>query len=296
MDIAYDVTVPSRDARGIYLRDVGDMKVSQIAVTVKPKFLREKSPTVNAERLKLEINGVLKSTQPWVQCPEFAHITSAGRDIPIEVDPSNLPPGLHCAQVLIHDSSRPHAGTLVSIPITVCKPEKVLPGYSHVAFTGLAFGPGKIDRKFVAVPHDAQFAELVVRSLNRPTTSRFFVHLIQLEPHSRYTKHESDFVFGLGTNGSVPEDQNVFTKYFPVLPGVTLEVCLAQFWSSIGESNVDVEIKFHGVGLKAGEIVLNSGNNGIQRVDLAVSLRKEEVSPSVSLGSFHRFPFSAQAP
>ena len=79
-------------------------------------------------------------------------------------------------------------------------------------------------------------------------------------------------------------------------------MCLAQFWSSPGRTNVSIEVKFHGIlcsvsgstsgGLGAssgsgGDLVyLNSGNHGFARVDVSAPIRKEVVSPSVSLGMY----------
>jgi tripeptidyl-peptidase-2 len=80
-----------------------------------------------------------------------------------------------------------------------------------------------------------------------------------------------------------------------------MEVCLAQFWSSLDRSNVTVELKFHGIfctasgnalggyGSSAGcfeELSITSGITGFTRIDVSAMIRKQEISPSVSLGEF----------
>jgi tripeptidyl-peptidase-2 len=94
-------------------------------------------------------------------------------------------------------------------------------------------------------------------------------------------------------------------KIFSVVPGMTMEVCLAQFWSSLGSSNVTFELKFHGIvcsvsgtatgsdliaaGATGEGLFLNSSNNGFTRLDISATLRKEHISFSASLDTLRRF-------
>lgn len=78
-----------------------------------------------------------------------------------------------------------------------------------------------------------------------------------------------------------------------------MELCLAQFWSSLERSSVTVEIRFHGIFCTASEdalgvygsssgcsqdLSLNCGINGFTRIDVSAMIRKQEIAPSVSLG------------
>lgn len=94
-------------------------------------------------------------------------------------------------------------------------------------------------------------------------------------------------------------------KFFTVVPGLSMEVCLAQFWSSLGTSKVDFELKFHGLlcsvtgtatgadrvaaGAYGDGLFLNSSNNGFTRIDISAPLRKEHISFSASLDTLRRF-------
>lgn len=79
-----------------------------------------------------------------------------------------------------------------------------------------------------------------------------------------------------------------------------MELCLAQFWSSLERSSVTVEIRFHGIfctasvdalgsyGSSAGgsqDLSISSGINGFTRIDASAMIRKQEIAPSVSLGT-----------
>ena len=59
-------------------------------------------------------------------------------------------------------------------------------------------------------------------------------------PHTRYSDTEARTHVGLGTFA-----RHVFS--FSVIGAATLELTLSQFWSSLGEGNLEVEVAFHGV-------------------------------------------------
>jgi tripeptidyl-peptidase-2 len=159
----------------------------------------------------------------------------------------------------------------------------------------MTFAPGAIVRRFISVPVGATFAELTVRAMNRdPPSARFIAHMVQLEPQSRYTKLEHEFAFMLATTQSADRSESTYIKYFSVNGGVTLELCLAQFWSSLGDTTVEVDLHFHGL-LANGSapsdtpILVSPGTDGVSRVDLMSVMQKEEISPSAVLDVFRRF-------
>ncbi len=60
----------------------------------------------------------LKVTEPWVKAPDYFILMHNGRTFKIEVDPTELPPGVHTAKVLASND-----GVLMfSVPITVVRP------------------------------------------------------------------------------------------------------------------------------------------------------------------------------
>lgn len=71
----------------------------------------------------------------------------------------------------------------------------------------------------------------------------------QILPHTRYSDTEARTYCSLGAHA-----RHVMS--FKLSPASTLEVTLSQFWSSLGEGNLDVEVAFHGVGVVQGSGVI----------------------------------------
>ncbi|KAJ3146766.1 tripeptidyl-peptidase II Tpp2 [Geranomyces variabilis] len=311
-DVQYNVTVhDGTDGRGVYLRDLDKcIQPQNVPVEVKPRFFNDESDLVNEEKVKLELRLAVVTTAKWITAPENVLMSSAGRTFGIRIDPTILRPGYHFGEVQAFDTQNPAAGPVWSIPVTVCKPESAsrdaaLDNAQFFSWKKLAFGPGQIQRRFLAVPAGANFCELVVRSTNRDAApARFISHMLQLQPQTRRERYEHTYAFALSRNGSTAaEDQNLYRKLFPVLPSVTLEVCLAQFWSSLEPSEVDVEITFHGIscavsgchqsGLSAtsgsgSELSIVNAAGGFARLDLIAGIRKEQVSAGISLTTLRR--------
>ena len=142
--------------------------------------------------------------------------------------------------------------------------------------------------------------EIKVSSVGREIPCKFYVHLLQLFPQCRYSKYEQEYSFSLIDSGvGDPNKITSYQKKFPVMPDVVLEVCLAQFWSSLEQSSVSVEIIFHGLSvsvssdnqsyngssLNLGSNLMNIINgNGFARADVAATLQYEEIDPVVSFG------------
>ena len=307
--VRYDVSINPSNARGVYLRDLAETNsVQQFAVTVNPVFMDDKTPQKYPLKLQYEVQLAFECSERWISAPEFLLFDSSGRSFNIRVDPSRLPSGLHIGKIHAYDTKKRDVGPLFSIPVTVCKPDVVSQSTEaalYVKYDDLHFTPGDIHRKFVHVPIGANFAELIVRSKERETPARLTVHLVQLHPQTRYTKFEKYYSFMINATGSgSKEDQSVYRKTFPVLSNATMEVCVAQFWSSLDPSTVSIELIFHGAlatfssstngnygitgGTGADVSLISSGDAGFTRVDLVTPVRNEDLSPSVSLDTLRK--------
>lgn len=82
------------------------------------------------------------------------------------------------------------------------------------------------------------------------------IRAAQLLPHTRYSDTETRTAASLagGSEMSVP---------FKVVGSATVEITIAQFWSSLGDSGLDVEVAFYGV--EAPEAVLLDGPSGVTK-------------------------------
>lgn len=80
---------------------------------------------VKSEKLAIEDRMKLVATADWVTCPEGLLVTYKGRAFDIEVDSTQLPPGVHYAEVQATDVQHPARGILFRVPVTVCIPIEV---------------------------------------------------------------------------------------------------------------------------------------------------------------------------
>ncbi|KAI9146026.1 subtilase family-domain-containing protein [Paraphysoderma sedebokerense] len=338
-EVLYQVSIPSREkARGIYLREYHEtQEIMQTTVTVEPKFMKDpekvdwneywtdipsrisggpqsasreipvKSSNASRSQQKydFELRLTLVSTKPWIRCPEYVHFNSDGRSFPVQINPASLPSDqFHYGEIQAFDSQNKSKGVLFRIPVTVTKPATTVDG-GIIRWEGMSFGPGQIERKFVRVPEGATFADLTVKSSSAPgqtTPARFFVHMLQLVPQMRYPRHEREYLYTLGNEQglAVGEMKTYDTKRFKVRGGVTMEVCLAQFWSSPSMHSVSVELTFHGLQVTGNsnstplltgvaDYVYLSGGDAVTRLDLVSTVRREDdVTLSGSLDTLRK--------
>ncbi|GAU32394.1 hypothetical protein TSUD_44370 [Trifolium subterraneum] len=252
-------------SRGIYLREANACRQStEWTVQVDPKFHEDADKfedlVVFEECIELH-----SSDNTVVKAPD------------ILVDPSNLCDGLHYYEVYGIDCKAPWRGPLFRIPITITKPVAVINRTPQVSFSEMLFQPGHIERKYIEVPHGASWVEATMNISSFDTPRRFFVDTVQICPLQSPLKWRSVVTF------SSPAAKN-FT--FRVVGGQTLELVIAQFWSSgIGShetTNVDLKIVFHGIKASQEEIVLD-GSEAPVRVDAEALLASEKLTPVANL-------------
>ncbi len=104
-----------------------------------------------------------------------------------------------------------------------------------------------------------------------------YMHAVQLVPHVPFslTEHKPRWFANQG-------DKKVHK--FKVWGGRTLELTLAQFWSSLGSGLAGISITFHGVTASTTDLVLD-GAQSIARIDITApeTIGSTAVSPSASL-------------
>ncbi|KMT16382.1 hypothetical protein BVRB_3g055270 [Beta vulgaris subsp. vulgaris] len=263
--------------RGIYLREASAcQQAAEWTVQVAPKFHEDASKL--DDLVPFEECIELHSSDPTVvRAPEYLLLTHNGRSFNVIVDPSNLENGLHYYEVYGIDSKAPWRGPLFRIPVTITKPTPLVNCPPVISFTGMQFSPGHIERRYIEVPLGATWVEATMRTSGFDTTRRFFVDAVQLSPLKRYMKTESVVTF------SSPSAQ---TFSFAVEGGRTIELAVAQFWSSgVGSQEitaVDFEIAFHGFKVKNEEIIL-CGSEAPVRIDVGSLLSSEKLVPSAML-------------
>jgi tripeptidyl-peptidase-2 len=292
-DLRFEVRVQgTATARGIYLREKSEtMHASTFNVSVRPRF-RRTDP--KAEHLALELPVTLQATADWIDVGDYLLLTGGGASFEVRVDPIGLAPGVHFAEVQGHDPGRPERGAVFRVPVTIIKTTP-LEGERRATLSGTCdLGPGGTERFFVAVPEGAAWADLRLSIPEEESTPSdggrrrtFMVHAIQLVPGQTF--QEAGFLDFLGLE---PAGSAVLS--FDVVPGRTLEVCLARYWSSLGASRLDYELNFRGLQPDDFDVALANDGSAVP-VDVVSRLRRERCEPSGSLSTWRQLVRPTQA-
>lgn len=292
----FEVRIPQSGARGIYLRDpleVGEFCDSrEYVVQVTPTFHESATST---EKHQFQIRCTLESTAEWVRCGEQVTLTSSGQSLNVFVDPRGLDPGAHFAEVLGFDADDHDRGPLFRIPITVCRTipsvrddAEVVPDVATLRGQQLNetirdFAPGRIERRFIPVPSGAAWVDLRIKQTPRENGGRsrlFMLHAVQVIPGLSYREAER--------NAPTPLNAGVeVLQSFPVEPGRTLELAIAQFWSSLGTCDVEYELLFRGLSPDQREVRLAPGDVAA-RVEVRSEYEPEHVAPKATLNALRR--------
>ncbi|WRX16951.1 Peptidase S8/S53 domain - like 10 [Theobroma cacao] len=271
-------------SRGIYLREAtASQQSTEWAVQVEPKFHEDASKLEELVPFE-ECIELHSSDNTVVRAPEYLLLTHNGRSFNIVVDPTKLNDGLHYYEVYGIDCKAPSRGPLFRIPITITKPKVVMNRPPLISFSRMSFLPGHIERRYIEVPLGASWVEATMRTSGFDTSRRFFVDTVQICPLRRPIKWESVVTFSSPTAKSFA---------FPVVGGQTMELAIAQFWSSGMGSNeatiVDFEIVFHGIGVNKTEVVLD-GSEAPIRIEAEALLASEKLAPTAVLNKI-RVPY-----
>ncbi len=285
-------------ARGIYLREpleVGEFCDSrEYVVQVTPTF---NDDVKSAEKHAFQIRCTLESTDQWVRCGEQVTLTSSGQSLNVFVDPRGLSPGAHFAEVLGFDADdADHVrGPLFRIPVTVCRTIPAVRDDAEVVLdvptlrgqqlneTIPDFEPGRIERRFIPVPSGASWVDLRIKQTPRENGGRsrlFMLHAVQVIPGLSYRDAER--------NAPTPLQAGIeVVQSFPVEPGRTLELAIAQFWSSLGTCDVEYELLFRGLSVDQREVRLAPGDVAA-RVEVRSEYEPEHVAPKANLSAVRR--------
>jgi tripeptidyl-peptidase II len=198
-----------------------------------------------------------------------------GRSFKVDVDPTNLEPGVHTAKVVGYDAGSEDSGIKFSLPITVVKN---LPEAMAISLGVLDFAPTEVKRNFVTVPHGATWMDVTVtdkRDDDDASARLVVLHTVQLLPHAAYRDAESQKHFNM-----LPGETKVVS--IRVYAGVTCEVALARYWSAMGSTRMEVSLQFRGIRPLPDQVHLTAGSGGTC-IRVFSDLKDEVVSPSAKL-------------
>jgi tripeptidyl-peptidase-2 len=265
--------------RGVYLRQVEDSgAASTHEVTVTPQWHDDTPPEA---KTALDLHLAVASDQPWCRAPALLHMASGGRGFSVVVDPTSLPPGLHCATVtgtLAGDGAA--AGALFRVPVTVVKP--CMPAKPTVT-EQLTCGLGSVHRFFYAPPAGATWVDVTLKDERAAgdgcadgSARLMALHLVQLVPNTPFRDQEAKAFVRLLPGAAK-------TLSLCLEPGFTVEVCAAQYWSTPGVgARYALTVDFRGVEVSPAALCL-VGGCGHAPLRFRALLRREDVAPSATL-------------
>ncbi len=272
-DARFRVTLPDRGgARGLYLREPYETeRVLETRVRVKPAFREDEN---HDKRIGLSVRVALESTAPWIECADHMLLLHGGESMRVRVDPTKLAPGVHYEEIRGYDSTARGRGPLFRVPVTVIKPIDP-PDDGHGWSETLSFKPGQIERRFFTVPHGATWANLHVRTSSKDEERLLVVHAQQLLPGRHFKATNFEAWLRMGHDAEA-------VRSFAVEGGRTLELCLAQYWSSLGAGTFDLELAFHGVE-PSSRILRIDPSSLFSYVDVSAPVRRERIKPRAKL-------------
>ena len=278
--VRYDVTTGGRYAgRGVYLRESWDQQQpATVPVTIDPIFPRD---APKRDRVDFERTIRFESTADWIDAPRQVLLMHGGRRFSIEVDPTGLEPGVHFGEVLGFDAASSESGPLFRVPVTVCRPIELTADNEWTRTERRTYEPGEVRRWFIDVPDGATWIDVELERLDESSPKRLIVHATQLLPDRPYTDTN------LRRYISFDDDARSLVS-IPAFGGRTMELTIAQYWSSLGQGTFDITVSAHGLVPSVNPVMMD-GNRQTTRVDVRAPLGPEELDPSASLTFVRRW-------
>ena len=236
------------EGRGVYLREPWQTRAEKVSGTVFVAA-RIDSDAPSSLKIGFQKRVHLTCTAPWVTLPGHLLLNNETRAFGVDIDTASLAQGqVHYAEIRgldTMDQGGEEDGenslgpeVLFRVPITAIVPEEVpQDGAYKLSWPQLSYSPGTVQRKFVAVPEGATFVKISVTTGAFDAGRRFLLHMVQLLPSN--SCRENQFKKYVAARG-----QETHTFVHRVRSNHTLEVCLAQFWSSLGASTLDLSAEF----------------------------------------------------
>ncbi|KAG0716947.1 Tripeptidyl-peptidase 2 [Chionoecetes opilio] len=273
--VRFAVECGSERKKGIHIRNWKADKPVDVSVAVEPVMLNDMEADPN-EKLAFCMELVMTCDAPWVKAPGCLQMSYTIRSFQVSIDPRGLERGrVYFTSVKAYNASNVEKGVMFEVPITIVVPcLELYHGYQY-SCPAEVFRAGHIRRHFIYVPLEATWATVSLKTSHSDKCQRFTLHAVQLKPKSSVKTLEYYKVTNLGCN----ETSN---HVFSVRGGFTLEVCLARWWSSLVDGQVQIFVEFHSLRPSQEEVTLLCSES-VQRVDVWSGLRNEEMSPQATL-------------
>ncbi|KAK8720628.1 hypothetical protein OTU49_013196 [Cherax quadricarinatus] len=273
--VRFTVECGSDRRKGIHIRNWKADKPIDMSIMVEPVMLNETQADPN-EKLAFCMELVMTCDAPWVKAPTCLQMSYTVRSFQLSIDPRGLERGrVYFTSLKAYNSSNVKKGIMFEVPITIVVPTvDFLHGYLY-SCPAEVFRAGFVRRHFLYVPIESTWVNVTLKASHSDKCQRFTLHAVQLKPKCSVKTLEYYKVINLGCN-------EVSTQIFGVRGGYTMELCLARWWSSLVDGQVEVTVEFHSLRPSQEEVTLFS-SDGVQRVDVRAGLRPEEMSAQATL-------------
>lgn len=266
------------NTRGIYLREPFETdEPSEISVSFTPEWLKDAD---KRRRVDFDMRLKLEATEPWVEVAKNHTLNSAGRSATVRVDPTGLEPGAHFAKILAFDAEYPERGAMFTFPVTVVKGIELGADSGYAWRDTITTTNGDLIRHFFHAPVGATWMDVIIERLDTDTNRTLVCHMTQLREDEAFTAHNSRSWLGF-------DDDDIETSSMRVDGGRTVELALAQNWSSLGGAEFDVTVRFRGVAPEPTQIMID-GAHYVTPFNITSPLRDTNVSPKGSFTGLRR--------
>lgn len=238
------------NGRGFYLREVNPDPRYRVVVRVDPVWIEAVSPSVQAD---FEAGLRLRSTVDWIEVPEYLHLANAESAFVAHV---TVPQGdkgetgaIDFGEVEAFVAGQESLGSVFRVPFTIVRGGDEATFLDEPLERTVELQPAGIKRWFLNVPAGAD--HLKVRLKHRaddPISRRYIVHGMTLAQEAGiYAGDDSKHV-----RLDEGKDASFQLKTFG---GQVMELALYQYWSSVGASELEVELSWMGLGLSGQPVV-----------------------------------------
>jgi tripeptidyl-peptidase-2 len=227
------------------------------------------------EKASFELKLALLSSKSWVLSPNHLIVWNGARQIKVEVEPRNLPSGVHFAEVMAYvpDDER---GPLFRIPVTVVIPDQLTSEKKGLfSVPELRLEKDFVKRLFFHVPKEASWADLKLSNIVCESKTCITVHTVQIVPGRSFRENENKEQISAENNGSSE-------IILSVVSGYTMELCLSLYWSELRDVTLSVEVLFRCIHPSPSCLTFNSSNMWTS-VNVTGFMREEEVFPEFKL-------------
>lgn len=253
-DLEVDQGTFSSRGRGLQLREVLTEPRRRVSVKVTPAWAESVAPEA---RVAFAADLRLKPSAPWIQAPDYVHLSNGARTFGLVVAAPPVPEGalgsFHAETVDAVLADKPELGPVFSVPVTIIQPAPASAFRDRKLDTVVPLRPAETRRLFVAAPAGASRLRLTVRHRAADTLSRRFV--VQAVGYAAQTH-----IAAMETDQNLTLDPGAEKTFdLRVKPGVVVEVAATLLFSSVGAAALEVRLEWLGLGLETDPLVLPAG-------------------------------------